>query len=253
MLDAVRRCVIVFAPEEISFIWGDGVKWMSLAALGASAVSLVAQQPRAAEGVAVSGRVTILEKPGSVATDVGSTVIFLEPTAPGKGTAGPMDVQIAMQSKQFVPRVRVVTTGSRVHFPNQDPFRHNVFSSTPGGAFDLGLYPRGTSRATSFGRAGVYPIFCNIHSRMSAFIVTVSTPYHTQAQADGSWTIDGVPPGRYLLHAWHERGLERTREIIVDREAVRGIEEQLDARGWHPVSHKNKFGKEYPPTERDRY
>jgi hypothetical protein len=149
--------------------------------------------------------------------------------------------------------VRVVTAGSRVHFPNQDPFRHKVFSNTPGGTFDLGLYPRGTSRATSFRRAGVYPIFCNIHSRMTGLIVTVSTPHYTQAQADGSWTIDSVPPGRYILHAWHERAPERTREIVVAGEAVSGLDEQLDVRGWRPVSHKNKFGKEYPPTERDRY
>ena len=225
---------------------------MWLAALTVSAVSVVAQRPNTPEEFAVSGRITILENPGVVATDVGSTVIFLEPVAAGKGTAAPMAVQIAMQSKQFVPRVRVVTTGSRVDFPNQDPFRHNVFSNTPGGTFDLGLYPRGIARGASFRRAGVYPIFCNIHSRMSAFVVAVSTPYHTQAQADGSWTIESVPPGRYILHAWHERAAERTREIVVE-DAVRGLDYQLDARGWRPVPHKNKFGKEYPPTERDRY
>jgi hypothetical protein len=97
------------------------------------------------------------------------------------------------------------------------------------------------------------PIFCNIHSRMSAFVVAVSTPHHTQAQADGSWTIHGVPPGRYVMHAWHERPPERTREVVVAGEAVTALDEQLDTRGWRPVSHKNKFGKEYPPTERDRY
>jgi plastocyanin len=226
---------------------------MSLAALIVSAVSVVAQQPRASEGVAVSGRITILDKPGSVATDVGNTVIFLEPSAGGKGTVGATDAQIAMQSKQFVPRVRVVTIGSRVNFPNQDPFRHNVFSNTPGGTFDLGLYPRGTYRATSFRRAGVYPIFCNIHSRMSAFVVTLATPHYTQAQADGSWTIRGVPPGRYILHAWHERAPERTREVVIADDALSGLDDQLDARGWRPVSHKNKFGREYPSTERDRY
>lgn len=227
--------------------------WMSLAALIVSAVSVAAQQWRALEGVAVSGRVTILEKPGSTTADVGNTVIFLEPVAGGKGMASALDVQIAMQSKQFVPRVRVVTAGSRVSFPNQDPFRHNVFSNTPGGAFDLGLYPRSAARATAFRRPGVYPIFCNIHSRMSAFVVTVATRYYTQAQADGSWTIDDVPAGRYVLHVWHERAPERTREIVVANEPLRGLDEQLDARGWRPVSHKNKFGQEYPPIERDRY
>ena len=225
---------------------------MWIAALIVSAVSVAAQQPRAPEGVAVSGRITILEKPGAVATDVGSTVIFLEPTGAGKGTR-PTDVHIAMQSKQFIPRVRVVTTGSRVNFPNQDPFRHNVFSNTPGGTFDLGLYPRGTARAATFRRAGVYPIFCNIHSRMSAFVVAVPTSHYTQAQADGSWTIEGVPPGSYRLRVWHERTLERAREVTIAGEPLSGLDEQLDARGWRPTSHKNKFGREYPPTERDRY
>ena len=232
---------------------GSSVKWMWIAALVVSAVSVPAQQPRTPDGVTVSGRVTILEQPGKVATDVGSTVIFLEPAAGSKGTAGTTDVQIAMQSKQFVPRVRVVTAGSRVNFPNQDPFRHNVFSNTPGATFDLGLYPRGSARAASFRRVGVYPIFCNIHSRMSAFVVAVPTSEYTQAQADGSWAIDGVTPGKYILHVWHERAPERTREIVVSGSGVHGLDEQLDARGWRPLSHKNKFGHDYPPTERDRY
>ncbi len=232
---------------------GSLVKWMWIAALVVSAISVLAQQPRTPDGVMVSGRITILEEPGKVATDVGSTVIFLEPIAGGKGMAGTADVHIAMQSKQFVPRVRVVTAGSRVNFPNQDPFRHNVFSNTPGGTFDLGLYPRGSARSASFRRVGVYPIFCNIHSRMSAFVVAVPTSQFTQAQADGSWAIEGVTPGKYVLHVWHERAPERTREIVVAGSALQGLDAQLDARGWRPLSHKNKFGHDYPPTERDRY
>lgn len=234
-------------------MWGDGVRWTWLAALMVSAVSVPAQPQRAPDGVAVSGRITVLEKPGKVATDVGSTVIFLVPADGRKGEVAATDVQIAMQSKQFVPRVRVVTIGSRVNFPNQDPFRHNVFSNTPGATFDLGLYPRGTARAATFRRAGVYPIFCNIHSRMSAFVVAVPTSHYTQAQADGSWILEGVPPGDYVLHIWHERAPERTREVVVAGDPVQSLDEQLDARGWHPMSHKNKFGREYPPIERDRY
>ena len=229
------------------------MRWMSIAALMVSAVSVAAQQPVAGGGVPVSGRITMLEKPGSVAGDVGSTVIFLEMGSLGKGSTEATNAQIVLQSKQFLPRVRIVTAGSRVDFPNQDPFRHNVFSNTPGGTFDLGLYPRGVARGTSFRRAGVYPIFCNIHSRMTGFIVAVSTPYYTQAQADGSWTIPNVPAGTYTLHIWHERAPEVVRELLVAGEPVAGLDAQLDVRGWRPLAHKNKFGKDYPPIERDRY
>jgi hypothetical protein len=88
---------------------------------------------------------------------------------------------------------------------------------------------------------------------MSAFVVAVPTSHYTEAQADGSWILEGVAPGEYVLHIWHERAPERTREVVVAGAPVQSLDEQLDARGWHPVSHKNKFGREYPPIERDRY
>jgi hypothetical protein len=88
---------------------------------------------------------------------------------------------------------------------------------------------------------------------MSAFVVAVPTSHYTQAQADGSWILEGVPPGDYVLHVWHERAAERTRAVVVAGVGVQSLDEELDARGWRPVSHTNKFGREYPPTERDRY
>ena len=51
-----------------------------------------------------------------------------------------------MESREFVPRVRVVGVGSAVAFPNQDPFRHNVFSKSGPSEFDLGLYGRGETK-----------------------------------------------------------------------------------------------------------
>ena len=206
----------------------------------------------AAQG-AVAGRVTIQEPPGEQSSDLGNTIIYLVRTDSASPRTRPGRASIAMNGRAFVPRVRVVTPGSRVEFPNQDPFSHNIFSTTPGAVFDLGLYPSGRSEDALFRRAGAFPVYCNIHPRMTAYIVVAPTPWSTQPGNDGRWTIEGVPAGRYKLHVWHERAPEVVQDLVVATGGRTGADAQLDARGFRFSQHKNKFGREYDRTGRDRY
>ena len=199
---------------------------------------------------AVSGQVSILERPGGRTTDLADAVIWLESRG---ASAPPTRAEIVMESRQYVPRVRVVGVGSAVAFPNQDPFRHNVFSKSGPSEFDLGLYARGETKDARVERAGVYPVFCNIHAQMVAFIVAVPTRYVAQPSPDGRFSISDVPAGRYTLHAWHDRGAEQTREIEVGAGGQADVSVQFDARGYKFVQHKNKFGQEYTKAGRDRY
>lgn len=214
-----------------------------LAGMGASA---------SAQG-AVSGRITITERPGEETTDIANTVIYLVPQDPASARTSPQRVDIAMKERSFMPRVRIVTPGSRVDFPNQDPFRHNIFSTTPGAVFDLGLYPAGQSKDAHFRRAGAFPVYCNIHPRMTAFVVVVPSPWFAMAQENGSFRIANVPAGSYTLHVWHERAAEFEREVTVAAGGLGGNDLTIDARGFRFAQHKNKFGREYDKTGRDRY
>ena len=201
--------------------------------------------------VTVSGRVTILERAGDRTTDLPDAVVWLEAASAARRVS-PTRTEIGMESKRFVPRVRVVPLGSMVEFPNLDPFRHNVFSNVGPTGFDLGLYGRSERRGARFDRAGVQPIFCNIHSRMVAYVVAVATPHFAQAAPDGRFHLPDVPPGRYVLRSWHERGGETARDIDVTASGLADVELTLDARGFQPVPHKNKFGQAYAPGS-DRY
>ncbi len=201
----------------------------------------------------VSGQLRILEKPGESSADLGNAVVYLEPVQRSRVPVEVVTSRIAMQSRQFTPRVRVVPVGSRIEFPNEDPFSHNIFSNAPGATFDLGLYRRGKSKATTFNRAGVFPVFCNIHPRMTAFVLAVSTPYFTQPDASGRFAIQDVVPGRYVIHFWHERAPQQRRIIEVPAGNLRGVRAELDGRGFIFVPHMNKFGQEYTGSDRDRY
>jgi plastocyanin len=207
-------------------------------------VALIVGMPAAAQGP-ISGQISIIERPGEQTEDLGNTVVYLELTDGQKMKLSPVNEQMALQARQFSPRVRVVPQGSRVEFANQDPFSHNVFSKAAQGAFDTDVFGRGKKKSTTVKEAGVYPIYCNVHPRMTGFLLAVSTPYFAQAGADGRFTIGNVPPGMYKLHVWHERATEQTAMLTVPPAGLGGLKYQLDARNYKYVQHKNKNGKEY--------
>ena len=202
----------------------------------------------------VSGRVSIQERPGEVTEDIQNVVVFLEPlVAPARPQRlAATNTNIALQSRQFSPRVRVITEGSKIEFPNQDPFSHNVFSKLNGG-FDTGVYGRGKAKDQTFKEAGVYPIYCNVHPRMTGFVITLKTPYFTQAGNDGRFTLENVPAGQYKMTAWHDRTSAATQDVTVGATGVSNLQVTLDARAYKYVQHKNKLGKDYTTAAGDRY
>jgi plastocyanin len=228
----------------------------AVALLLAAAAGLAAPRPGGAQAV-VSGQLTLLERPGGTRADLATAVVYLEPADGSGGTpqapgGAAESVAIAMRGREFVPHVRVVRAGAAVAFPNQDPFSHNVFSNSELGAFDLGLYRRGASRTAPFERPGVYAIYCNIHHRMATFVVATPTEHAARAGADGRFVLRGVPPGRYLLHAWHERAPEVRQPLVVGAGGA-DVRVALDAREYVPAPHLNKFGLPYTVTRADRY
>ena len=111
--------------------------------------------------------------------------------------------KLAQKEQTFVPRVTVVAAGSRVDFPNMDPIYHNVFSLSPTKRFDLGKYPRGQSRSVLFNKPGLVNVYCDIHSDMEAFVLVL--PHHgfTRPRVNGTYALPDLPPGHYVLRAWH--------------------------------------------------
>jgi plastocyanin len=203
----------------------------------------------------VDGTLTLLERPGGERNDLGTAIVYLESTDgrasdPRDGDSG--EATIVMRGREFIPRAAIVRIGGAVKFPNADPFSHNVFSNTEQASFDLGLYRRGSTRSASFQRPGVYPIYCNIHARMVSYVVAVPGRHVTTAASDGRFQLADVPVGSYRLHVWHERA-----QLVSEAVSVTGtgasVRIALDARGYVPGAHLNKFGVPYAATRSDRY
>ena len=86
---------------------------------------------------------------------------------------------------------------------------------------------------------------------MSAIVVVRDNPYFAKPSADGSFSIEGVPAGRYSVVAWHERAGEAAVEVTVPAEGQASAPAiTLDASSLKRIQHKNKFGKDYSSEEK---
>jgi plastocyanin len=149
----------------------------------------------------------------AIAAETRNVVIYLEGDSLALAGSAELVAQrrhgiIAQHDERFAPHVLAVMQGATVEFPNEDDVFHNVFSlssAAGGGGFDLGRYPKGSSRSRDFPRAGTVQVFCHIHQDMSAILLVLANPFFATPDENHRYVIDDVPAGDYTIVAWHER------------------------------------------------
>jgi plastocyanin len=218
---------------------------------GALAVAMAAV-PAPSGAASLEGRVSIVGKRGA-ALDPSRAVAWIEGEAAGLPAPIPGRVTITTRGKRFLPDIVVVPVGTTVIFPNQDAIRHNVFSSSEGNRFDLGLYGPGPGKEITLRTPGVVRVYCNVHPDMATFVIVSPTPFATRVRSDGSFELPGLPAGRHQLTVWDERGGSRTLpiEIAADGSGTAAVE--LDATGFKRSRHLDKDGLPYSERETQDY
>ena len=128
--------------------------------------------------------------------------VYAEPVG-SKAPKGKLTSLIDQVDKEFVPLVTVMQTGTAVRFPNKDNIRHHVYSFSPAKVFDLKLYSGTPADPVVFDKPGQVVLGCNIHDWMIAYALVVDTPWFDKTGADGVAHLPELPPGDYVLKAWH--------------------------------------------------
>lgn len=125
----------------------------------------------------------------------------------------------------FVPRVAAAQVDQPIKFLNSDTLAHNVHGTPPkssGWNFSLGL--KGATREVEVDAPQpVVPIKCDIHAWMQAYLGVYDHPYFAVTGADGQFTLKDVPPGTYVVEAWHERFGTRTATVTLGPKETKSI------------------------------
>ncbi|MEE9612082.1 MAG: carboxypeptidase regulatory-like domain-containing protein, partial [Desulfatiglandales bacterium] len=71
--------------------------------------------------------------------------------------------------------------------------------------FNLALPLKGQKIKKRLRRPGMLSVKCDAgHTWMSAYVYVSKHPYYSVTDKKGSFEIKDVPPGTYMLKAWHE-------------------------------------------------
>jgi len=209
----------------------------------------------AAQEGTLRGKVAVLRK-SKKQNGSSDVVVWLTPYDFRPTLASTTAPRLVQKDKQFTPHVVAVTVGSKIDFPNRDPFFHDVFSIYHGRPFDLGLYESGSTRSVGFIKPGLSYIFCNIHPQMSAVVVALETPYFAQTTPDGGFQIEHLPPGRYKLRLWHEFTSDAELDSLIRDVKITNGDNALPEIPLHSsdgaAGHPNKYGEPYE-TDKPTY
>ncbi len=147
-------------------------------------------------------------------------VVSIDPVQGGKSfdTATP---QLDQRGCWFYPHVQIVPAGADLEILNSDGILHNIHTYPEKNKPINMAQPKFRKvLKTSFAEPDIVRINCDVHNWMTAWIVVAKHPYYVVTSEDGSYELDGVPPGTYTLSAWHETLGTQTQSVTVEKDGT---------------------------------
>jgi len=116
----------------------------------------------------------------------------------------------------YVPHVLGVMAGQDITIRNSDGVLHNINASpTEQRGFNTSQ-TRIMESTRSFGTYEVMvPLRCDAHSWMNAWIGVLDHPFHSVSSGSGAFSLSTLPPGNYVIEAWHESYGTQTQTVTV--------------------------------------
>ena len=155
----------------------------------------------------------------NVATGPGNTlqwvVVFISagddnPTAPTQA------VKYEQKGCEYLPHVLPMQAGQQLQIFNDDQTSHNIHPlAKTNQEWNKSQPPGSPPIDTKWDKPEFIPLKCNIHPWMHGYFVVLKTSHYAVTGGDGSFTITGLPPGKYTVTAWQEQYNSKSQDVTI--------------------------------------
>jgi len=126
----------------------------------------------------------------------------------------------------YSPHVVAVQVGQPLMIRNSDGVLHNIdvrpASNQP---FNIGQPVQGMETKKSFATPEVMiPVKCDVHPWMHGWIGVQDHPFASVTDETGAFSLKNLPPGTYVIEAWHEKYGTSTQTVTVGAKESKAIE-----------------------------
>src|ERR1017187_7508635 len=163
---------------------------------------------------------TVLPEDGRVNTNgtLPNAFVYVEKGPANLSAAVPAtQVTLTQNGCVYEPHVLGIVVGQTLQVVTSDPTTHNIHVMPKGSrSWNVTQQPGSQPITSKFSHPEIMvPVRCNIHPWMEAYIGVVSNPYFAVTGNDGSFQIQGLPPGDYTLDVWVASFGTQQRQITV--------------------------------------
>jgi plastocyanin len=138
-----------------------------------------------------------------------NVLVHVEGAAASRGPDAP--ARMIQDGCVYRPHVLGLVAGQALELTNADRTLHNVHVYAGRHTLFNQAEVAGAPQIAELLPTGIFQLRCDVHPWMKAWVGVFENRWFAVSDGDGRFAIEGVPPGRYTLEAWHERlGVKRT-------------------------------------------
>jgi plastocyanin len=131
-------------------------------------------------------------------------------------TPGTAKVEFDQKGCQYLPHVLPMEVNQPLEIVNSDQTAHNIHPLAKTNQEWNKSQPPGTPPIeTKYEKPEFIAVKCNIHPWMHGYFAVMSTSHYSVSKNDGSFSLEGLPAGKYTVSAWHEQYGTQTQEVTV--------------------------------------
>lgn len=126
-------------------------------------------------------------------------------------------VTLNQEGCRYIPHVMGIRVGQTLNIINSDATLHNIHAIPEVNAeFNMGQPMQGMEFERTFDQPEVMvPMRCDVHGWMNSYIGVLDHPFFAVTGEDGMFDISTLPPGDYVIEAWHEALGTQTQNVTV--------------------------------------